>query len=355
MLAAVETNAAVAAVVAVILVIAWAVWIFANNRESRAEIGSEIELAANRKPFYDDDRLEGPRIERFQLIGVLILAVVAIGLPAYWVFEPGRQAGANQAWSDQFVSWGSQLFQPTANGGFNCAGCHGGMKATGGQAPATVTDPNTGEVKSVNWNAPALNTVLYRFSVDEVRFILVYGRPFSPMSPWGLAGGGPMNDQQIDTLIAYLTSIQLPQEGCSTANPLCKGADGKLNSKDQQDLVGKALEQARAANPGKSDGELLFQLNQSSGAFSCARCHTVGWSYGIPGIMGGGALGPNLTNGAEIRQFPAVKDNEDFICKGSENGKRYGQQGQGSGKMPGFCGLLTDAQISEIVKYIRSL
>ena len=27
------------------------------------------------------------------------------------------------------------------NGGFNCAGCHGGMKATGGDAPYTVTDP----------------------------------------------------------------------------------------------------------------------------------------------------------------------------------------------------------------------
>jgi hypothetical protein len=27
------------------------------------------------------------------------------------------------------------LFDVTANGGFNCAGCHGGMKATGGNAP----------------------------------------------------------------------------------------------------------------------------------------------------------------------------------------------------------------------------
>ena len=59
------------------------------------------------------------------------------------------------------------------------------MKATGGVAPYTVTDPNTGEVEPVNWNAPALNTVLYRFSDDEVTFILTYGRPFSPMSAVG--------------------------------------------------------------------------------------------------------------------------------------------------------------------------
>ncbi len=62
----------------------------------------------------------------------------------------------------------------------------------------------------MNWTAPALNTVLYRFTPDEVTYILTYGRPFSPMSAWGVAGGGPMNDQQISDLIAYLQSIQIP-------------------------------------------------------------------------------------------------------------------------------------------------
>ena len=32
----------------------WALYAFFNIRSSRAEIGSEIELAANRKPYYDD-------------------------------------------------------------------------------------------------------------------------------------------------------------------------------------------------------------------------------------------------------------------------------------------------------------
>ena len=61
-------------------------------------------------------------------------------------------------------------------------------------------DPKTGEVRSVNWYAPALNTVFYRFSKEEVRFILNYGRPFSPMSAWGAPGGGPMTAQNIETL-----------------------------------------------------------------------------------------------------------------------------------------------------------
>ena len=33
------------------------------------------------------------------------------------------------------------------------------------------------------------------------------------MSAWGLAGGGPMNAQQIETLIAYLQTIQIPTRG----------------------------------------------------------------------------------------------------------------------------------------------
>jgi mono/diheme cytochrome c family protein len=44
----------------------------------------------------------------------------------------------------------------------------------------------------------------------------------------------------------------------------------------------------------------------------------------------------------------------DFLKNGSELGQRYGQQGQGSGKMPGFGGMLTDEQIEAIVDYVRS-
>ena len=58
----------------------WALYGLANIRKSRAEIGSEIKLAANRKPYYDDETLEGPRLERVQLWGVILLAAYVIGL-----------------------------------------------------------------------------------------------------------------------------------------------------------------------------------------------------------------------------------------------------------------------------------
>ena len=77
-----------------------------NAGAARKEAGSEIELAANRKPYYDDEVLEGRRLERVQLYGVLLLVVLVIGLPLYWVFEPDRQAGAQEGIDGRFVGVG---------------------------------------------------------------------------------------------------------------------------------------------------------------------------------------------------------------------------------------------------------
>ncbi len=334
----------------------WVLYAIFNVRKGREEIGAEQTLAANRKEYYDDETLEGSRLERVQVLGLLFLAIITIALPLYWILEPHRQAEAKFGFEKRFVDWGSSLFQPTADGGFNCAGCHGGMKGTGGVAPYAVTDPKTGEVKAVNWKAPALNTVLYRFSEDEIRFILNYGRPFSPMSAWGTIGGGPMNDQSITTLIEYLKSIQIPQEGClktrSYYNPTCD--EGKLPADKNKEVMAEAQRLVDTGTYG-SLGEAMFNLDLGSGAYSCARCHTKGWSYGDPQATGGGALGPNLTGGSSIRQFPNQSDMINFIHNGSELGKRYGEQGQGSGRMPAFGQLYTDEQIKLIVEYVRGL
>jgi mono/diheme cytochrome c family protein len=356
------STQSIAIVILVVLTGAWLVYLLWNVRKgARPEIGSEIELAPNRKEYLDDEQLEGRRLEKFQLIGLGMLAISAVGLPLYWLHEPARQAGAVDDFDETFATWGSRDFATTADGGFNCAGCHGGMKAQGGVAAYTITDPRTGEVRAVNWTAPALNTVLYRFSVDEVTYILTYGRPFSPMSAWGIAGGGPMNDQQISDIIAYLTSIQIPMEGCdSSAGPICEGGhlptgDAANPAVNTQAAIQAAAEAAVQSGQYKTLGEALFNLDLNGGAYSCARCHTKGWSYGDPQQSGGGAMGPNLTNGDTVRQFPNQDDHVTFIETGSEDGKKYGQQGQGSGRMPAFGQMLTTEQIQAIVEYERSL
>ncbi|MFN3256724.1 MAG: c-type cytochrome [Ilumatobacter sp.] len=354
------TTTAIAVIALVIICVFFVIYATFNVVGGRAEVGSEIELAANRKKYVDDEELEGPRLERLQLMGVLMLIVITIGLPLYWIFEPGRQAGAQEGWDRRFASWGSQLFASTADGGFNCAGCHGGMAATGGEAPFTVTDPVTNQVSAVNWKAPALDTVFYKFDESEVEFILNYGRPFSPMSPWGTVGGGPMTTQQIDTLIEYLKSIQIPREGCAEDElggdeffdvQMC--GSGTLPQADKDDIQ-TAITQAMEAE-GISEGEAIYNLELGAGAYSCARCHTLGWSYDNPGVPGQGAYGWNLTGGAANAHFASEDDLVNFIKNGSEFGRQYGLNAQGSGRMPGFGSVLTDDQIRAVVEYVRSL
>jgi mono/diheme cytochrome c family protein len=197
-------------------------------------------------------------------------------------------------------------------------------------------------VASVDWQAPALNTVLLRFDEEELFDILVYGRPFSPMPAWGIEGGGALNDQQINNLIAYIEEIQISPE-------------------QAQSQAVDALETAMASGDFESEGEALFNLGLydgfAGGAYSCGRCHTQGWSYGEPGDAGNGALGPNLT--AVREQFPGGSagfgQQVEFIGLGSERGVLYGEHGQGSGRMPGFGEMLTPEMIEAIVEYERNL
>ena len=357
------TTTHIGIVIFAIIVAGWIVYAYLNTRSARAELGSEIELAPNRKPYYDDEGLEGPRLTRVMMFNVAVLAITVSALVVYWILEPARQHGAVAAAEATSEHRGQHLFSPTSEGGFNCAGCHGGMKATGGSAAYTLTDSRTGESKAVTWNAPALNTVFYRFSDDEVRSIIVYGRPFSPMSPWGLAGGGPMNDQQVDTLVAYLKSIQIERVGCAATETDPRTCPtGRLPDETQAEIQQAATADAqKLVDSGKYDsvdaamGEALFNLSLNSGAYSCARCHTPGWSYGDPGVSGQGGLGWNLTGGATAAHFPTTAEQIAFVDSGSDFGKKYGVQGQGSGRMPAFGNLLTPEQVAAIVEYVRSL
>jgi len=350
-----NSTTSVAWFIFVVSVLGWVVYLVGNSRKGRTETGSEITLAANRKPYYDDEILEGKKIERTQLIGLAFLAVITVALPLYWILEPSREAGAVVDFQNRFETWGGNLFRPTTEGGFNCAGCHGGMNGSGGVSSYAITDSKTNEVKPVIWKAPAINTVFYRYSESEVRFIMEYGRPFSPMSPWGLVGGGPLNDQQIQTLIEYMQSVQIPREDCTNPTDDPRLCDGGHLPKAKQDEITAEAERLVASGAYKTFGEAMFNLDLGSGSFSCARCHTKGWSYGEPQVTGGGALGPNLMGGSAVRQFPQQIDMIAFIKGGSEYGKRYGEQGQGSGRMPAFGTMLTDKQITSIVEYVRGL
>jgi hypothetical protein len=338
---AANAYTAVGYVLFVILLAGVVVYALVNVLSSgKAEVGSELELAPNRKPYLSDEELEGPKLDKTLAWGLGTLFVIAVAFPLYWILEPGRQAGAREAFNETFVERGAALFDTTENGGLNCAFCHGGMSAEGNTVPFNRTLPD-GSVEVVQWRAPALNTVLLRYSREEVEYIITYGRPFSPMPAWGVEGGGPLNEQQVQNLVDYLETIQIsPEEAQEAAEAHIRGQLGLSESADipyEDPRVGEII-----FNMGLEDGF-------AGGSYSCGRCHTNGWSFAdsrddlaAPG--GGGAVGPALIN--EDLQFPTntdpaegespYADHIEFVTTGSERGVIYGSQGQGSGIMPGF-------------------
>ena len=94
LLAAVPVPQKLGIAFAVILVIGWLVFIVAHVRRDTEPRGAEMEVAPNRKPYYEDDELEGPKLERVLGMALVLLIIIAVGLPLYWWHEPSRQAGA---------------------------------------------------------------------------------------------------------------------------------------------------------------------------------------------------------------------------------------------------------------------
>ena len=54
-------------------------------------------------------------------------------------------------------------------------------------------------------------------------------------------------------------------------------------------------------------------------------------------------------------QFKQREDFIDWIIKGSVNGKAYGVNGVGGGKMPGYGAVLTQSDIELIIDYLRGM
>jgi len=342
-------------VILAVVIIGFLVYLFFNLLETRGEGGAEIELAANRKPYHSDDILETTKLDQSLLSGLFLLSVIGLALPLYWLGEPGRQEGLVENTLHLWTEDGAEAFEES------CSSCHGGGGA-GGIASFAITEQGTGVSRD-----PELSARFLGAKQDLAR----------------------AQQTGINSVIS----------------------DAQANLSDLQREIGETFPNAQMAawldeisDPSHEEyltyGKLLFVNRADSGAYSCARCHTAGWSYegaldldlaGNPVttvtdadgneaagyLQGGGWFGPNLTNGAEVTQFPNEDTHIDFIRKGSEDGVRYGVAGQGSGQMPGFSNRLdddlveidefgeevsknwpaslTEEQIAAVVAYARSL
>jgi mono/diheme cytochrome c family protein len=284
--------------------------------------------------------------------------------------------------------------------------------------PTAKVDENTPAYclpHQVAWAAPSLQFAPLRYSRAQLTQIITYGRPGTPMPAWGVASGkGALQEQSIQDLVNYVESIATTSskaQAADAAETQSCGADDKVNNRaacvgrkqlqnpatqaaadkwvvdaradvaaaqaeldaagptevanltkvlQQKQEVLQAAEGWQQATRSATDGEILFMNN-------CARCHTRGWSYfdatnpeanPPPGIMGGGAYGPNLTGGDVNNQFPPPSGEAqllEWISIGVPANDQYGNRGISSGRMPHFGAVLSKDAIEAIMAYERSL
>jgi len=173
----------------------------------------------------------------------------------------------------------------------NCAFCHGDF-GEGGPNPARQGDII----------AP-ISTGEYLKTRDDstLRAVIAQGQPNFGMSPFGSAFGGPLGDEEIDALVAYLRSWE--------ANP-------PVELPPEVPSVPLAF----------SGTEIYSEL--------CAQCH---------GPQGEGGVGPSLvdikytTDSAEAELFESIN------------------AGHAATAMIGWGEILTADQIQQLVDFIRSL
>ena len=364
MLAA-STERSIAIVLLAVVVVGWAIYVFVNIRQAKAEIGSEIELAPNRGNMPDDEELEGSRLEKVQAFGVLMLLIMALVLPIYWMLEGGRRSGAETSFSEAAVSRGAAVAAAA-----ECTDCHGADLGGARFAPVVLDighqfSDKESFIINTTWEAPSLDDVFTRFDTDaetldevsEVRQIIVYGRGVMPA--WGLEGGGPYNDQQIDDLVAWLWDARIGKEAEANAE------EGVVINPDANARATARFEAARASDvyAEASDGKILFDLH-------CARCHTPRWpgrgsaqlpNNGgtvevLPGPDGAGRYGPALNSVSLERLFPDIEDHISFVSEGAADDVAFGEFARlGNYGMPGFKKVLTPDDIRKIVEYERGL
>ena len=200
----------------------WVMYLVISSRSDAA--ATPEETPKNLQPYLSDDDLENNRLTRVLGAAVIAAAVLAISLPVYYVGESRRQAAAAEKFHEKDIEEGEKWY----TGLFQCVNCHSPEGVGGG---AAFIEPRSGLTTS--WSAPSLNDVLYRYSEAEVEYWLNYGRSGTPMPVVGLVGGGAATTQEVEQLIAYLRSIQIPQaEAVAKVDSLVPQALSRLTNAD---------------------------------------------------------------------------------------------------------------------------
>jgi len=271
---------------------------------------------------------------KWRIVLGLLAVVVITGVVAYVAIgEEARMAAFTEAYHARQIETGGALFEA------RCRTCHG-PQGTGieGVAPA-INSPEL-------FSGQRLQAIGFSGTMEDyLKGVISAGRPVPSagtnypqrMPAWGESYGGPLRDDQIDALVAFIMNWQ--------------GEAGPAATAPASEAVGTDIHVALP--PG--DAPAGAALADSLGCTGCHMLSTVG-----PGWMAQGqepGIGSRAASRLEQADYTGEATSpEEYLVEAILQPQAYLVAGYESVPMPGNYGQqLTAQQLADLVAHLLSL
>jgi mono/diheme cytochrome c family protein len=302
-------------------------------------------------------------MDRKIILGWVLTLVIVVFLLFYWLNEPHRMAMASEKFRLEGVRRGAELYAD------HCASCHGDE----GQGIA-----NVGSVLNSK-------SFLELYDDETIRAVAREGRPNTMMPAFVQEKGGPLRDDQIEDLVAFIRNWEETAPLLSTATPVidaaalyaqycagCHGPNGEgtdaislaLNSKGFLGRTDDALLYQLTAQGRTEQGMPAFASELSNAEINALVAFIRAWEATAPEVeLDGETLYARYcafchgASGEGAKNVPVVLNSEEFLATHDDNHLRR-VIAQGHENMPPWSeeqgGVMAAEQIDELVAFIRA-
>ncbi|HID64310.1 MAG TPA: c-type cytochrome, partial [Anaerolineae bacterium] len=325
-------------------------------RNTQHEVG--LAAAWLRQNMNVEENIMG-NMERKIVLGWGLTLAIVIFVAVYWLNEPQRMAMASEEFRLEAVQRGAELYAE------HCASCHGDE----GQGIPNVGSPLNSRAFLEMYDDEAIGAAIYD------------GRPNTLMTAYAQAKGGPLRDNQIEDLVAFIRNWEAMAPLLPTPTPVidpaslyaqycagCHGPNGEgtdaislpLNSKGFLERTDDATLYRLIAQGRPEQGMPTFAGELSKAEINALVSFVRAWEATAPELAPGGATlyarycaFCHGANGEGVKNVPVVLNFKEFL---STHDDAYLRQviAEGHEDMPPWSLTMTEGEIERLVGFIRA-
>lgn len=200
-------------------------------------------------------------MEKKIFLAMILTVAIAVFLTVYWFLEPQRVTVEAERMRRQAAEKGKPLYLT------HCAGCHG---ETGGPQKRVRAIRSKGYLETVD------DTLLYK--------IIERGIPRTGMTALGDKEGGPLNQEQIHQLVAFIrswekTAPDLPEEPLPKEKPYFLQEEAAYTGSESCIGCHEALDKKHMDAWRKSSmaSQAFSRIRAEQDKTKCTPCHATGY------------------------------------------------------------------------------